>query len=471
MLQSYAIRRWLRALLSRPLLAGLLGLLLATLIACNPPAPEASPVNPPLRIYWNRGLYPAEDQALQQVVNDWKQQSQTPVELSFLSADDILNQTIIALERGDPPDILFAHRADYTLAPRWAREGKLVELSDLVGAVQEKYSPIALKSAYLYNKKNKKQGYYGVPIEMQAMHVHYWRDLLNQTGLKDTDIPNDWNGFWKFWQQAARQVQNQTSYKNIYGLGLPLSTKASDTYFLFEQILEAYNIHPVDPQGHLRLSEPAVRQSVITAMKWLSQFYRDQDVPPDAVNWVDSDNNLDFLNRNSLMTVNPSLSIPASQQDDRLLYLEQLATRELPNKPDGTPMNYLVSVKQALVFEAGKNHQAAKDFLSYLTQPERLSAYGQAALGRSVPAIPAALKQPFWQDTTDPHIAVALRQFSQRPNRAFYNLLNPAYSQVQAENIWGQALHAILVEGQTAEVAVDAAIARIQQIFAEWDQG
>ena len=232
--------------------------------------------------------------------------------------------------------------------------------------------------------------------------------------------------------------------------------------------MEAYNIQPVDQQGQLRLSDPPVRQAVVKAVEWLSQFYRDQDVPPDAVNWVDSDNNVDFLNRNSLMTVNPSLSIPASQHDDRKLYLEQIATRELPNKPDGTPMNYLVSVKQALIFEAGQNPKAAKDFLTYLIQPQRLSAYVQEALGRSVPAMPAALKQPFWQDSTDPHIATAVRQFTQRPNRAFYNVLNPAYSRVQAENVWGQAIHAVLVEGKTADAAVDIAIARIQQIFADW---
>ncbi len=447
----------------------LLGILVAVLMACNPQQPEVETAPATLRIYWNRGLYPAEDQALQQVVQEWQQQSQLPVQLSFFSSDDILNQTTIALEGGEPPDILFAHRADYTLAPRWAREGKLVEVSDVVGAVKQQYSPIALKSASSYNKVEQKQGYYGVPIEIQAMYVHYWKDILAEAGLKDTEIPTEWNNFWKFWQTVQRTVRSRTSYQNIYGLGLPFSTKASDTYFLFEQVLEAYNVQLVDPQGRLRLADPSVRQAVIQTVEWLSQFYRDQTVPPDAVNWVDSDNNVDFLNRNSLMTVNPSLSIPASQQDDPQIY-RQIATREFPNKPDGTPMNYLVSVKQALIFKAGKNPTAAKDFLTYLIQPQRLSAYVQEALGRSVPAMPDVLKQPFWRNSTDPNIRTAVNQFSQRPNRGFYNVLNPAYSQVQAENIWGQAFQAVLVEGKTVEAAVDDAIARIQQIFAEWER-
>ncbi|MBI4780840.1 MAG: hypothetical protein HY785_05900 [Oscillatoriophycideae cyanobacterium NC_groundwater_1537_Pr4_S-0.65um_50_18] len=59
-------------------------------------------------------FYAEEDQALQKAIANWEQQSHTKVELSLFSSDDILNQAVIALENGAPPDILFAHRADYT---------------------------------------------------------------------------------------------------------------------------------------------------------------------------------------------------------------------------------------------------------------------------------------------------------------------------------------------------------------------
>lgn len=448
----------------------LLGLLVAVLVACNRSAPQISNSEPaPLLIYWNRGFYPEEDQALQKVVSEWEQQSKVPVQLSFFSSDDILSQTAIALENDKAPDIVFAHRADYTLEPRWAMEGKLVDVSDLLDSVKGNYSSTALKSAYLYSKADQTRSYYGVPIELQATHVHYWRDLLEQAGLKETDIPNDWTGFWNFWRQAQSQVR-QNSQGEQYGLGLPLSTKASDTFFLFEQILEAYDIELLDQQGQLRFGDPQVRQKIITALSWLCQFYQDQFVPPDAVNWVDSDNNVNFLNRNTLMTVNPSLSIPASQRDDQQMYTQQIATREFPNEPDGEPMNYLVSIKQALIFRAGKNTKAAKEFLSYLIQPERLNTYVQGSLGRWFPVMPASLQSAFWKDSADPHIAVAVQQFAQHPTRPFYHALNPAYSQVQSENVWGQAIQAVLVEGKSAEAAVDTAIAQIQQIFADWQQ-
>ena len=40
-------------------------------------------------------------------------------------------------------------------------------------------------------------------------------------------------------------------------------------------------------------------------------------MPPGAVNWQDSDNNVNFLNKITVMVPNPSLSIPASQEERR----------------------------------------------------------------------------------------------------------------------------------------------------------
>ena len=233
---------------------------------------------PVLRIYWNQGFYLEEDQALEQVITEWEAQSDIQVELSLYSSDDILNQTAIALERGAPPDIVFSHRADYTLEPRWAWEGKLADVSDVIEPVKALYSQTALEAAYLYNKVENRRSYYGVPIEQQTIHIHYWRDLLSQAGLNEAEIPSDWDGFWAFWKQAQDKLR-QNEEAEIYGLGLPLSIQASDTYYQFEQILDAYDIEVLDENGQLRLNDPQVRQGLIAALDWIIQFYQDGYVP------------------------------------------------------------------------------------------------------------------------------------------------------------------------------------------------
>ena len=449
-----------------------MGFLGGVLVACASdsltPLDRAAQSPPVLRIYWNQGFCPEEDEALEQVVTEWETENDIQVELSLYSSDDILNQTAIALESGAPPDIVFAHRADYTLEPRWAWEGKLADVSDVIEPVKDLYSPTALEAAYLYNQAENKRSYYGVPIEQQTIHIHYWRDLLAQAGLDEAEIPNDWDGFWAFWKQAQDKLR-QNEAVEIYGLGLPLSIQASDTYYQFEQILDAYDIELLDEKGQLQLNDPQVRQGLIAVLDWITQFYRDGYVPADAMNWLDPDNNVSFLNRNTLMTPNPSLSIPASQRDDDDLYLKQIATREFPHEPDGEPVSHLVTIKQALIFAEAQNIQAAKDFLAYLVQPERLGIYVKGSLGRWFPVMPSLLEDAFWQDSKDPHVSVAVQQFQQRPTRPFYHALNPAYAQVQAENIWGQAIASVIATGVSPEAAVDQAIADIQGIFVEWE--
>lgn len=447
------------------------GSMLLAIAACQDAAresehPAATPAS--LRIFWNQGFYPEEDLALKEFIAAWEAESGIDVELSLYSSDDILNQAVVALENGNPPDILFAHRADYTLQPQWAWEGKLVDVSDVLAPYQEEFTPAALEAAYLYNNVTGDRSYYGVPIEQQTIHLHYWRDLLTAAGLDETQIPQDWQGFWNFWRQA-QETTRKTVKPDIYGLGLTLSTQGSDTYYFFEQVMDAHDVELFDEAGNFKGHEPAVRTKLIEVLDWTTQFYADDYVPKDAVTWLDSDNNVQFLNRVMLMTPNPSLSIPASQREDTTLYEQQIATRLFPNEPDGEPMQYLVTIKQAVIFAGAQNPEAGKAFLRYLLEPERLNTYVKGSLGRWFPVMDAALKDPFWADPADPHISIAVQQFTQSPTRPFYHAVNPAYAQVQAENIWGQAIGHVVLDGWSPEQAVDEAIAQIQEILAEWE--
>ncbi|MDB9525362.1 ABC transporter substrate-binding protein [Oscillatoria sp. CS-180] len=448
-----------------------LGIMVLAIAACGSNSSDivVEPTLPrTLRIFWNQGFYPEEDLALQQLIEAWEVESGIEVELTLYSSDDILNQATVALENDNPPDVLFAHRADYTLQPQWAWEGKLVDVSDVLEPYLDDYTPAALEAAYLYDETKGDRSYYGVPIEQQTLHLHYWRSLLQAAELDEDQIPQDWQGFWDFWQQAQATLR-QLDNPDIYGLGLTLSTQGSDTYYFFEQVMDAYDVELFDQEGEFQGDDPAVRAQLIEVLDWTTQFYVNDYVPKDAVNWLDVDNNVQFLNQATLMTPNPSLSIPASQREDDALYTEQIATRVFPNEPDGEPITYVVTIKQALIFSESSNIEAAKDFLSYLLEPDRLNTYVKGSLGRWFPAMESSLQDPFWSDPADPHVAIAVQQFTQSPTRPLYHAVNPAYSQVQAENIWGQAIGHVAIDGWSSEAAVDEAIAQIQEILAQWD--
>ena len=231
--------------------------------------------------------------------------------------------------------------------------------------------------------------------------------------------------------------------------------------------MEANNVQIVDQKGKLQVDKPAVRQKIIEILDWYTSLYKNEYVPPKAVTWSNSDNNTSFLNRNTLMTINPSMSIPSSQQEDEDIYLNQMRTIEFPNNPNGTNPKYLVSVKEPVIFTSSPNPKLAKNFLSYLVKPDNLGSYIKGAKGRYFPIMPELWKDPFWSNTKDPHISVASQQFTKYQTRLLHNSINPAYSQIDSENIWGKAMAKVLTKGLSPTVATDQAIKRIKEIFSQ----
>lgn len=421
-----------------------------------------------LQIWWDKGYYLEEDEALRKVVRNWEKQTNNEVRLSFYTNDELSQKTQRAIQAGDPPDILMNDGGDRTIGSL-AWKGKLADVSSVIESVENIIDDTMLSSVYLYNNVEQKQSYYAIPIYVSFPHIFYWRDLLQQINKSDRDIPQDWEGFWQFWQQAQHDLQTQLE-REIYGIGLPLSVAAVDTYEIFEQILEAYDVAIVDSEGNLQIERPSVRQGIINCLNWYAGFYLRGYVPPQAVNWLNPDNNRSLLNRQVVMTPNNSLSIPAALGRDSQEYQHQLVTAAYPNKPSGEPMKYIALVRQAIVLKDAPHQKLAKEFLSYFIQPEIIGDYLKAAGGRFFPVNQQSWLDPFWTDPADPHISTAAKPFLARQTRLSYTALNPAYSLVLKQGIWGQALNRIAVDKIPVERAADEAIAQIKGIFNNWEK-
>ncbi len=428
---------------------------------------ESSRENITLNIWWEKGFNLEEDEAFSAVVNNWSQKTNYKTKLSFYTTSELSEKAERAVQGSKLPDIMMSRKAEVTLYPRLAWQGKLADVSDLIEPVQDLYEENALEAVTYYNQVKNQHGFYGVPLYQTSFHIFYWQKLLASIDYTPKDIPQDWDNFWQFWQQAQDQLRAKKS-DNIYGLGLPLSNASMDTFFLFEQVLEAYDITLLDSEGQLLIDKPQVRQKIIKCLDWYNQFYQQGYIPPDAIDWLNTDNNRNLLNRFVLMTPNATLSIPASVRQDQDTYYNKLGIVNFPRKPSGEPMRYVVSIKQAIIFADSPHQQIAKEFLRYLIQPEIIAEYLQASGNRYLPVHKSVWKKSSWQQTTDPYIATATKALTQSPTRLIYEAKNPAYSQVLQENIWGQALTSMIIEGLTAEQAADRAITRIKQIFAEW---
>ncbi|MDJ0697901.1 ABC transporter substrate-binding protein [Mastigocoleus sp. MO_188.B34] len=431
------------------------------------PTSKLSYSDRPLTIWWNQGYFATEDKSIKKIVADWSEKSHIPVKLEIISENDIHKLAFTAIEAGNPPDILFSMRTDFELTQSWAWEGKLADVSDVVEPLQDIYDPVALRSAYVYNQKSQKFSYYAVPFKQSSVHLHYWRSLLNEAGFKSSDIPHEWDAFWDFWKQVQRKLE--ANGKQIYALALPMGTEAtSDTFYGFEQFLEAYNVKILNEKGQLQLDIPEVRQGLIKVLEWVTNFYKDGYVPPKSVNWRPSDNNIEFLNQNAVVVENTTMSIPASQKTDQEIYFQQIETIEFPKKPDGQKMTSLVAFKQLVLFAESKHKKAAKNFLSYFVQPEILKTYFKNAAGRWYPVMPILWQDPFWINPADPHVFIAAKQLKENFTRPLNKVFNPAYSEVHRKNIWGQTMKRVVIDGLSPEAAADEAIEKIKDIFFWW---
>ena len=451
-------------------------IVLAISISCSDSVKlNLDPQNPvsksELNVWWEQGYNLEEDEAIRNIVADWQSETGDRVKLSFFSTNELIPKVKRAVEVGNPPDLMISPKADRILYPQLAWANKLEDVSDIIEPVKDDYPKNILKAISYINSSQGKRSYHAVPIDQFTIFIFYWQDLLASVGLNARDIPQDWNGFWQFWQQAQTELKTKRN-ADIYALGFPLAENMSttDTYYLFDQILEAYDVSLFDSRGKLQIEHPQVRRGIIQCLDWYARLYQQGYIPPDAVQWTNTSNNSYLLNRQVLMTANSTFSIPATVNRDEEMYFNRLGIVEFPHKPSGATMNYLISIRQAVIFQDSPHKSIAKDFLSYFIQPHIAIKYLKASGNRTKPVRASVWSDSFWQETTDPYLTTATKILNSNSTRLFSTVTHPAYSQVLAENIWGKALTRVTAERVQSQQAAEEAIARIKAIFAEWDR-
>ena len=153
----------------------------------------------------------------------------------------------------------------------------------------------------------------------------------------------------------------------------------------------------MDDDGKLLVNDPKVRQGLITVLEDFTRHYKAKNVPPGATSWKDIDNNLNFNNRQTVMTMNPTLSIPGSFfGKDMEAYNKKIKTLRWPTAPDGKPLTLRVSIHNGFIPKDAKNKELAKDFVRFILEPENLDQFVKASNGAFFPVLKESGKDPFF---------------------------------------------------------------------------
>jgi multiple sugar transport system substrate-binding protein len=423
-----------------------------------------------LVVWWYKGGYAQEDEALREVIAAFEQGSGKRVELILYPDEELPQKLKVALDEGRPPDFAFSvDMSDYV--SEWAFDDRLVDLTEPVGSFSDLFDPDALAWYALFNEKTGQRALYALPIGRTTNHIFVWKSLLEKAGFTLADVPKQWEVFWSFWcDQVQPAIRRATGREDIWGVGLNMSGQVSETTFQFFQFLAAYDAEYVTRDGKLVIDDPQVRQRLVKAIESYAAIYLKGCTPPDSVTWDGFVNNERFLNQAVIMTPNNSLSIPNALKRERPDdYYKNTATIEWPLGPDGEAFPIKGSVFAAVAFKDGHHVEAAKEFVRFLVTEGWLAHYLDFAGERFLPPMPKLREAPFWLDPSDPHRMAAAIQIASRPTQYDYILLTGDWRHdlVWQEKVLAMAVHRVAAEGVSPEQAVDEAIARIKQILSE----
>jgi multiple sugar transport system substrate-binding protein len=452
--------------------------LTAALVAAGLLASGHAAAQEKLTVWWGKGFYKGEDDALFAAIKKFEAKyPKIKVDLSLYAPQEAIPKAVAALDAGNPPDVSYGDVYDFQVTAKWAFENKLEDVSSILDPIRGKFEPAALATTFLYNDTTKSRAYYAYPIKQQTMHIQYWKDMLTDAGLKESDIPKDWKGYWDFWCDKVQAGYRQKSGTRAFGIGQPLGVDSSDSFYSFLTFMDAHNVKLVNDSGKLLVDDPAVRSGLIAALNDYTSIYSRGCTPPSSTNWKDPDNNVAFHNKTTVLTHNATISIAAKWLDDmnnqtltqaqrdaaKANYTEKIATAGFPNRPDGSKMTYRAAVKTGVIFKAAKNKAAAKQFVAFMLDEANLTPYVEGSQGRWFPVTKAAQQSPFWK--ADPHRTAVYNQFMAGTS-PFEFTKNYKFTVLNNENVWAKAANRVLSEKVPVDKAVDELIARIKTVAA-----
>ncbi|NDF65911.1 MAG: carbohydrate ABC transporter substrate-binding protein, partial [Betaproteobacteria bacterium] len=429
-----------------------------------------------LTVWWVKGFYKAEDDALFAAIKKYETKyKNVKIELSQYPIQDMIPKTVAALDAGSPPDLAYSDTYDFQTTASWAYDGKLEDISSVINPLRAKFAPNTVETTFLFNNKLQTRSYYAFPIKQQTMHIQYWADMLADAGFKDTDIPTTWKEYWSFWCDKVQPASRQKTGQRTFGIGQPMGVDSTDSFFSFLTFMDAYNIKLVNDSGKLLVDDPDVRKGLIAAVSDYTAVYAKGCTPPSSTSWKDPDNNVAFHNRTTVMTHNATISIAAKWLDDmnnstltdaqrataKKNYTELIKTAGFPNKPDGSKMTYRAAIKTGVIFKDSKNKARAKEFLSFILQEENLTPYVEGSLGRWFPVTKTGQQSKFWKE--DVHRKAVYDQFMAGTS-TFEFTKNFRFTQLNNENVWAKAMNRVLNEKVPVDKAVDEMIDRIKTV-------
>ena len=118
-----------------------------------------------LNVWWVKGFYKSEDDALFEAIKKFEEKTGIKVELSQYAIQDMIPKTVAALDSGTPPDVAYADTYDFQVAGKWAFEGKLEDLTDIIEPMKGRFAPQHGRDDLPLQRQDQEEGLLRLPAQ------------------------------------------------------------------------------------------------------------------------------------------------------------------------------------------------------------------------------------------------------------------------------------------------------------------
>ena len=240
--------------MGKNLKVGIMVLMVAVVFAAAPALAQDK-----LVIWWNKSFVPQQDEAFKEIVQKWEKKTGKQADLSFFALPDHPAKMLAAFDSKIVPDVDFGQIVAVQ-NDTFAYEDKLLEISDVLNPIRGRFTEGSLLATEYLNGKTGKRGTYTFPLMQHGVNIHYWLDMLQAAGFKESDIPKQWKPFWDFWGEVQKRLRAKG--ERVHGLGITYSVEATDTWQEFDHFMEAHHVRVMDDNGKLLVDDPKVRQGI-----------------------------------------------------------------------------------------------------------------------------------------------------------------------------------------------------------------